>query len=428
MNKPLLYRFSLGEFVKAMQMCALAPHDFAPRLVTWAIGFIQTLRRSLLLSLCLGVLSAPSALAEERPMAQSGRPNTAVGRYQRPQLRLRGDYEPNNLLLLVWQPEWEETVKQVALAAAKEIPVQVLIPRGVWTASRSFRAWAKSQCVDIAFHRYDTAWIRDYGPVQVMEGEHVTWRDFAYDAERPKDDFLPSTLASNYNVPVQLAAGRLDGGGLVSNGQGLCVMTDASVEELGLPTDDITEMQRFLDELGCRVLATIGALPEEQTGHADVSVQFLGHDLVAIASMDPYDAPEQAELLDAAVHRIKRAGRRIGVELRVLRVPMMHRGEVFYSYVNAVRAGSSLLVPSYQDVPWSMEDAAFAAYRAALPELRVVPIASDEVVEYGGALHCITLGLNIPQEAKKKANCGSVKLARKRIQRKATPRKRLRRL
>lgn len=328
---------------------------------------------------------------------------------------LRGDHEANNLLLLVWQPEWEGAVKRLAAAAAQEMEVQILVPRGAWAASRPLRRWAKRKCVDISFQSYDTAWIRDYGPLQFVQQGQITWGDFTYDSARPEDDAFPKQLASDLEMPIARLSERLDGGGLVSNGHGLCVMTDASVEE-SLADSSHRHPSDLASALGCRALAVIGALPDEQTGHADVSVQFLSHDLVAVAQMDGRQAPLQALLLDQAAMLIQDTAARLGQTLRVIRVPMMHRGEVFYSYINAVRGRTSLFVPSYREVPAELEQQAHAALAGALPELRIVPVRSDAIVGYGGALHCITLGLNIPDNRQvASATCRRAKLSRKRI-------------
>lgn len=334
--------------------------------------------------------------------------------------RLRGDHEDNNLLVLVWQPEWEDAVKHVAASAARELEVQILVPRGAWVASRPLRRWAERNCVGVSFQRYDTAWIRDYGPLQFEQRGQVTWRDFGYDQERPEDDALPVQLAASFGVPIEMSGERLDGGGLVNNGRGLCVMTDRSLEEF-LAASSSRRPNRFAAALGCQALTVIGALPEEQTGHADVSVQFLADDLVAVASMDPRVSPLQARLLDEAALAIPRAAERMGQPMRVVRVPMTHQGDIFFSYVNAVRGGRNLFVPTYRQVPRNVEIAAHLALAGAVPDLRLVPVPADTIVEYGGALHCITLGLNVPAQHRTSAICRRAKLDRRRSRRPLHP-------
>lgn len=328
---------------------------------------------------------------------------------------LRGDHEVGNLLLLVWQPEWESAVKHLAAAAAKEMEVQILVPRGAWHASRKLRRWARRHCVDVSFQRYDTAWIRDYGPLQFVHRGQVTWGDFSYDPARPEDDALPLQLAEDFHMPIALRSERLDGGGLVSNGHGLCVMTDATLTESLAESGQHQTTAALASALGCRALAVIGALPDEQTGHADVSVQFLDDNLVAISYMDPHQAPVHALLLDQAAMIIQDAAERLGQPLKVIRVPMAHHNDVFYSYINMVRSQHTVFVPSYKGVPIEMEREAHRVLARGLPNLRFVPVASDAIVEYGGALHCITLGLSVPTyRQQSSATCRRAKAARKR--------------
>lgn len=349
-----------------------------------------------------------------RDLATVGTVVMAEGR--RHDERLLGDYEAANILLLVWQPEWESAVKRLAAAAAEEMEVQILVPRGAWRESRPLRRWARRHCVAVSFQRYDTAWIRDYGPLQIVQRGEVTWRDFGYDRERPDDDALPIVLAESFGVPIEMSGDRLDGGGLVNNGRGLCVMSDATLEEAILEGPRGRTPGAFVAELGCEALAIIDALPDEQTGHADVSVQFLADDLVAVAKMDWRLAPVQAQLLDGAAETIRRAARKLGQPLRVVRVPMLHHGDIFFSYVNAVRGGRTLFVPSYRNVPDKFEQQAHSVFRAAMPGVRVLPIPASAIVEYGGALHCITLGLTVPRASHTaSATCRRHKLVRKRV-------------
>ena len=370
----------------------------------------------------LTALAADASAVEAIPPVLTTRPRArtiwasgALGK-----ARLRGDHEDNNLLLLVWQPEWEDAVKHVAASAARDVEVQILVPRGAWAASRPLRRWAERNCVGVSFQRYDTAWIRDYGPLQFDQGGKVTWRDFGYDQERPEDDALPVQLAADFGVPLEMSKERLDGGGLVNNGNGLCVMTDRSLDEF-MTESGHRRANRFAAALGCEALTVVSALPEEQTGHADVSVQFLARDLVAVASMDHTNYPLHARLLDRAADAIVRAADRMHQPMRVLRVPMTHDGEVFYSYVNAVRGGSNLFVPSYRQVPLEIETAAHTALALGVPHLKVVAVPSDEIAEYGGALHCITLGLNVPAKFRQTAMCRRTKLHRRRHRRPPSP-------
>jgi agmatine/peptidylarginine deiminase len=138
------------------------------------------------------------------------------------------------------------------------------------------------------------------------------------------------------------------------------------------------------------------ALPREQTSHADVMVQFLAQDVAAVAVMDPAHAPEAAERLDLAVGALRRVARALGERLRVIRIPMHAEGDVFYSYLNSTRVHDLLFVPDYRAVRPALQAEAHAKLQAALPDVTLIKVPADYMVPLGGAIHCITLGLNVP--------------------------------
>ena len=94
-----------------------------------------------------------------------------------------------------------------------------------------------------------------------------------------------------------------------------------------------------------------------------------------------------------AADNLATAAELAGYDLSVFRVPIATSNEVFYSYVNATRLKTRLLIPSFPSQPRELERDAYDVLTAALPDLELVPIKSDAMVSRGGAVHCITLGL-----------------------------------
>lgn len=327
-----------------------------------------------------------------------------------PGRRLRGDYEPIDLLLLSHEPSWEATMRAIIDAVGEQVAVQVMVEDPDVEAAEFVR-WSQDRCVEVSTFPYDTPWIRDYGPIQLFDHEEPIWLDFGYDPERWQDDALPWSLAAAYGVKMDIESAQLEGGAVVSNGQGVCAISDRSLSETGLPIDDPAVVERFAARLGCRAMAILPALPEEQTGHADVTVQFLAQEVVAVATMDPKKAPLEAELLDHAAALIVEAGSRIDQRFKVLRMPMSAQRDSYFTYLNGTRVGDLFLVPSYGAVRIDEQQAAYELLQSAMPDVHVIPIPADSMVDLGGAIHCITLGLNRPTRVtdehalKKKKTC-----------------------
>jgi agmatine deiminase len=300
--------------------------------------------------------------------------------------------------VLVHNPEWESALRLMVEQARTRVPIEILIPAQEHNTAE-FRAWSKNRCVGVNDVKLDTPWIRDYGPLQVFDGLAVTWLDFGYYEDRQLDDGVPGDLATLFQVPLQNETLHVDGGGLVSNGRGLCAMTDTSLADAGMHLGTRKDLEIFAGELGCHGLAILPSLPEEQTGHADVVVQFLAPDVAAVAEMDATGSESDAELLDMTVGSLRRAARAIGQPLRIVRVPMHASGTVYYSYLNALRVADLLFVPEYHEVDAALQAQAHQVLRAALPKVTLVPVPADGMVSLGGAIHCITLGLNMPSAA-----------------------------
>src|SRR5437588_5601967 len=78
---------------------------------------------------------------------------------------------------------------------------------------------------------FGNAWVRDYGPFLVNSfGGGSEILDFEYatassDSNRRLDDGVPSFVAAALGLPARKIPLRLEGGNILSNGAGLCIMT-----------------------------------------------------------------------------------------------------------------------------------------------------------------------------------------------------------
>src|SRR5690606_9964409 len=184
----------------------------------------------------------------------------------------------------------------------------------------------------------DTPWIRDYGPLQTYE---VTtgplWLDFTYGWDRPLDDKMPRSLSRVLKARIETPSFDLDGGAVVSNGDGLCAITRTSLIDAGFVDLALEEPELFLASLGCRATAVLPTIPEESTGHADVITQFLDKGMAMVAWLDPSSNAGISAALDESAEYLATAAELGGYHLDIVRIPIAVAGETFYSYVNATR-------------------------------------------------------------------------------------------
>jgi agmatine/peptidylarginine deiminase len=325
---------------------------------------------------------------------------------RRPQRTLVGDYEPPDAVLMTYTSSWPETFTALAAEIAARTNVFVMVEEGDEIAD--VVAWIGGLDLSLRarvwpFHFVtDTPWVRDYGPLQVRERKgRVLWLDADYSMWRPFDDVVPFRLAEELRVDVEFLQAPIDGGAVASNGQGLCVSTIEYFAENELPYPHAVSRWRdraqvLLRAVGCRVLALVPALSNEGTGHADVLVQFLDPHSVAVALFDPVDALENAMRMETAIETIDRAARMLGIDLDVhgIHVPADEAG-VYFQYVNSLRLGDALLVPSYTGAFEEEEQEALADWAAALPDVQIVPVPAQDLWDAEGGIHCAALGLHL---------------------------------
>ena len=316
--------------------------------------------------------------------------------------RHRGDWEPSNAALFTYSGYWEESISVMVDAAQDEVDVFVLAPVDELADAKKWvrRKRFDTRRVKLIPARLDTPWVRDYGPFQVIDIRgRVRWVDAVYSGARPKDDRVPGMLAKRLGVPIENVGVTLDGGGLISNGSGLCVMTRESLEDSGVSATDSGQHELMLRKLGCAVMAIVPALASEATGHVDMFAQFLSARRLLLAEVDPARWDEDHVRLEEALRGIRSAARSIGQELEIVRIPLpMPAYDQYRSYVNGLRLGSSFLVPSYGDVDPDVQAEAYEILEGAMPGVRIAPIPADKMIELEGAIHCVSQGLILPRK------------------------------
>lgn len=306
---------------------------------------------------------------------------------------LRGDWETSSALLVVYNATWRQPLKRLLDYAHGDLPVYVLAtPED--SASRSFKRWLKGvPFAGVVSIELDTPWIRDYGPLEVQRSRGTSWLDLLYAPEdRPLDDAVPMLLGEIFETLQEREYFHLDGGGIISNGDGLCGITEVSFAELEIDTGNFERVERFLETVGCRTLARLPELPAEPTGHVDMLAQFLSRATVAIAVPTEKSPGDVREALGRARQALELAAEAHGQALTFVELPLVNRKERYYSYVNGLRTPSHYFVPSYSRVSRRLEAEAHRRLAEALPGVRVVGVNSDLMIESGGAIHCVTLG------------------------------------
>lgn len=326
-----------------------------------------------------------------------------LARAQTESVRLPADHEANPSLLIGASQmmfHHEETLLAIARALDGTAPLFGLLSNDAQVAylrDLLARNDLPKNAVRPIVVSVQSMWVRDYGPLFLRGAGGVALIDPRYvqTEMNPDDDAVPRALAEHWKLPVVDVPLHMDGGHVLSNGDGLVLVSNAlvnrNVQKDGLDGPGVFE--RIRQSLPFDDLEILLPLRGEPTGHLDMFLAFLDVDRLAVARLDPARDPVNAERLDAIA--AKMSGRRTSKgPLRIERIdqPAAHDG-LWRTYTNAALVGDVVLVPSYPDVDASFDEEALAAWQRWFPARTVRPIDARSLVQRRGALHCVSIPL-----------------------------------
>jgi len=316
-----------------------------------------------------------------------------------------GDFAPPTHVMMVYSPEWPKLMKELARHITAQAELVLLPEQGSdLDALHYFRRHlprSQQAKTTVIHHPVDSVWVRDYGP-RTLEGPMgVRWVDAVYDSDdgRWRDDVAPRAIAKHFEVDYLPVTFEVDGGALISNGEGLCVMTEDSWFELVGTTSAAGTHDLALVAVGCREVMVVPTLLAEPTGHIDVMAQFTGPRRIMLASVEATESPEDAARVDQVAEILGKWVGPDGGRLQIDRVPMpvLDDGE-YYSYINGLQLADRYVAPSFKEVDRGRQAAAHAALERAMPGLDLVVVPGSSLRELEGVVHCATLGFRLPED------------------------------
>ena len=311
--------------------------------------------------------------------------------------RLVGDWENRRTVLLVYSPMWRLSLKRMVSAIGRVGDAVVIVGTEYIEDASAWHAGLGSSAsnVRLLLMETDSPWIRDFGPllVETSEGRPI-WLDAKYYADRFVDDATPAHLARLFGADLEPLRIELEGGAVVGDGYGLCVMTVPSWSRAGGTGALQSTVDRVLHQLGCVSLAVVPALQHDPTHHVDMFVQFVQQGVALVAEVDPADSLEDHRRMELAVSTIRAAAAAMGRELTVYRAPLpVIDGRFYRTYINGLRFNGLFLAPEYADVEPARERAALSALRRAMFGVEIVQIPAIDMILQDGAVHCISLAI-----------------------------------
>lgn len=278
--------------------------------------------------------------------------------------------------------------------------LEVLVPDEASEAS----ARAALAPVACRFHRmpFGDIWLRDTAPLFLRDADgKLAAASFRFNGWGGKYD-LPGDAELSQRIAAEsgLAAFRfpfiLEGGAIEVDGGGTCLTTRQCLlnpnRNPDFPAEEIEA--RLADALGVtRVLWLEEGLQNDHTdGHVDTLARFVAPGVVVC--MEPTGAHDpNRDALARILEDLRRFEDAAGRRMEIVTVPSPGRVVdrdarlLPASYVNFYIANRAVVVPVYGV---AADDEAVRKIAALFPARETVPVSAKELLEGGGAFHCIT--------------------------------------
>jgi len=260
--------------------------------------------------------------------------------------------------------------------------------------------------VDFTVCPSDDFWVRDNGPIfaQGDDGQWVIldWGFNGWGGDTPfaLDDAVPLAVAVDLGVPViDLSAMVLEGGAIEVDGQGTLMATRSSITGEDR-NPDLTESEieaYFNTYLGVEQIIWLdgqfGGNEDITDQHIDGFVKFVGsHTLVTMNDADLaywYVSPADRDIIDQASNADGTPFIRVNLPLTQNPVQTTWGQDIGFrsSYVNYYVGNSVVLVPAYDD---PMDAVALEIVQELYPERTAVGINCQNMLQWGGMVHCVT--------------------------------------
>ena len=342
-------------------------------------------------------------------------------------VRFPAEWEPQSAVLIAWphaETDWaerlagvEETYVALVAAITRFQPVAICI------ADADLQTYAEARLrsarVDMARVRfveveYDDTWLRDSGPITLIDGSHEDGAfrllDFRFTGwggkfEASRDDRLVQSLDGEHlfeGARREQIDFALEGGAIETDGGGTLLTTWQCLHERHPEASRETLSRQLAAWLAQdRVLwLDHGYLEGDDTdAHIDTLARFADKDAIVFQACDDPADSHYAEL-KAMADEISALRTREGGSYRLFPLPwprpIVDGGRrLAASYANFLVVNGAVLMPAYGDKAEerAIDDAASQVLADAFPDREIVQIPCRPLIWQNGSLHCITMQL-----------------------------------
>lgn len=300
---------------------------------------------------------------------------------------LPGEFERVSTVLVVWDPDLSQFYDEL-LASATHSADAILITQEQ-DDLRAIDDELELAGVDLARISYvglphESIWVRDFGPLVTRYGHTHRIIDLEY-RDRELDNAVAPSLGESWQLPTTWVPIELEGGNLLSNGLGTCVVSELTLEDNGFGYTEKRVRSMLQRYFGCDATVFVPYLEGEGTGHVDMYVSITSSHEAIVGSYRDDEDPANAHRTNVAAKRLEKAG----FTVRRMPMPTNYDGQ-FRTHVNALVVNDIVFMPVYE-ADTTKQAEALATFHEAYPNRDIIPIDASALIRLGGAIHCAAL-------------------------------------
>jgi agmatine/peptidylarginine deiminase len=230
----------------------------------------------------------------------------------------------------------------------------------------------------------DTIWTRDYGPTPItsLSGK-VGMVDNRYYHQRINDDAIPTKLGSLWNSTVFRSPLDFEGGNFMADTAGNCFCSEGVLMYNGVSEAQLKVY--FEDYYGCSTFHIMKTLANEGTTHIDMQMKLVNDQTVLVGEYGANQDYQNFQITNQNAAYFE------GLGYQVVRMPMPSNSDgAFRTFINSLFVNGVNMVPVYS-IDKTKEAQAMAIWEDVMPTWQHVPMNADDVIQWAGAIHCITM-------------------------------------
>lgn len=240
--------------------------------------------------------------------------------------------------------------------------------------------------VEFVIKPTNSVWIRDYGPWWIYHEDGTRGIvDWVYNRPRPQDDSIPIRLGEDWSIPVYTSSLVHTGGNFMVDGHGVGFASNLIYQENpGLTPAKIDSIMGVY--MGLDTFYVFTRIYGEYTGHIDMWGKLIDDHTFMVAYYPPGDQNHNILNNHAAAIANLTNGNSILFDTVRIPSPPPYSG-VYRSYTNSLIVNKLVLLPIYNH---AYDSIAVRIYQERLPGYDIRTFDCSDIIQSGGAVHCIT--------------------------------------